>query len=243
MALHVDYQVRWKNYRGFRDTGWIVFKPLTLLIGPNNAGKTSITAPLLLLAQTMRSQEGKSALVTRGDLADVGSYSALINEHNDKRDLYLGFKFHVHESNEKRSAVKKYPPGIVELTFGLDKKQKQIIEKQYKLSDIYGTELFEIKRNTRGNEIINWAKRGKFSPAELVAIRDTPPMNFLFTPGATLYQLRKGQDRDARGKRNFPKHFQPILRYRASAQKSFEEFLIPSRMLGRSVKKYVDTMT
>src|SRR5205814_1200192 len=57
MALHIDYYVRWKNFRAFADTNWIVIKPLTILIGPNNAGKTSMTAPLLLMSQTLWSKD------------------------------------------------------------------------------------------------------------------------------------------------------------------------------------------
>ncbi len=33
MSLEVDYQIRWKNYRAFEDTGWITIKPLTIPLG------------------------------------------------------------------------------------------------------------------------------------------------------------------------------------------------------------------
>lgn len=43
--FHVDYQIRWKNFKRFADTGWLTIKPITILIGPNSSGKTSILAP------------------------------------------------------------------------------------------------------------------------------------------------------------------------------------------------------
>jgi len=51
MAMHVDYEIRWKNYRAFEDTDWVKIRPLTVIIGPNNSGKTSVISPILLLAK------------------------------------------------------------------------------------------------------------------------------------------------------------------------------------------------
>jgi predicted ATP-dependent endonuclease of OLD family len=53
-----DYEVRWQNFKGFVDTGWIKIKPITILIGPNNAGKTSFIDPFLLMNQTITSDIG-----------------------------------------------------------------------------------------------------------------------------------------------------------------------------------------
>jgi AAA15 family ATPase/GTPase len=52
MAVHSTYEVRWKNFKGFEDTDWIKIKPITILIGANNSGKTSFLAPILLMNQT-----------------------------------------------------------------------------------------------------------------------------------------------------------------------------------------------
>jgi len=42
------FHVRWQNFRGLHDTGWLAIKRLTILIGPNGNGKTSVIALLLL---------------------------------------------------------------------------------------------------------------------------------------------------------------------------------------------------
>lgn len=46
---------RLQNFRGFTDTDWIELKPLTLLVGPNNTGKSSILRFLPLLRQSVDS--------------------------------------------------------------------------------------------------------------------------------------------------------------------------------------------
>ena len=51
------FSVRWQNFRGFVDSDWIEIRPLTLFVGPNNSGKTSLLAPLLLLKQTLESRD------------------------------------------------------------------------------------------------------------------------------------------------------------------------------------------
>src|SRR5262245_38610169 len=76
-----DVEVRWENYRSFVDTGWIKLKPLTILVGTNSSGKSSFISPLLILAQTIRSADRESAIITRGDMADVGDYRDLIHNH------------------------------------------------------------------------------------------------------------------------------------------------------------------
>jgi len=113
MAFHTDnYEIRWRNFRSFDDTGWLSLKPLTILIGPNNCGKSSIIAPLLMMSQTLMSSDMSSSLVTRGPLIDVGTYKDIIRDHDSTRDLTLGFRFHLHKrEGEELKQVGQYPPG------------------------------------------------------------------------------------------------------------------------------------
>src|SRR2546425_97091 len=77
-----DYAIRWQNFRGFADTGWLTLPPLTILIGPNNSGKTSVITPLLLMNQTLQSRDASTPIVTRGSLLDAGSFQNLLTEHD-----------------------------------------------------------------------------------------------------------------------------------------------------------------
>jgi AAA15 family ATPase/GTPase len=78
----VGLEVRWQRFRGFPDTGWLRLKPLTILLGANNSGKSSLLAPLLLIKQSMGSKTGRNALMTRGDYVNVGSFRDFAHRHD-----------------------------------------------------------------------------------------------------------------------------------------------------------------
>ena len=65
------FRFRWKNFRSLKDTGWIDVKPLTIFIGSNNSGKTSLFNPLLIMKQTIESADLKLPLKTKGKYVKV----------------------------------------------------------------------------------------------------------------------------------------------------------------------------
>src|SRR6266511_2932022 len=108
-----EFAVRWQNFRSLGDTGWLEIRPITIILGANASGKTSLIAPLLLLKQTLESTESSLALKTQGDLFNAGTYRKLILSHRSERTLSLGIRFHYHDPKEKRSDLKhvgEYPP-------------------------------------------------------------------------------------------------------------------------------------
>jgi predicted ATPase len=88
-----EIQFRWRAFRKFSDTGWLRLRPLTVLIGPNNSGKSSLLAPFLLLKQTRQARDRDRQLITRGDLLNVGNFADLIYEGAEDRRLILGLRF------------------------------------------------------------------------------------------------------------------------------------------------------
>ena len=87
-------EIRWQNFRPFRDTDWLEIRPITVIIGVNNSGKTSILDPLLLLKQTLRSKRAQSALVLRGDFVNAGSFSDIAYQHDDTEMVTFGIRYH-----------------------------------------------------------------------------------------------------------------------------------------------------
>lgn len=85
--------MRWTNFRGYERSPFIEFPALTLLIGRNNAGKTSAYAPLLLLRQTLDAQNPETALLFRGSLVDFGSYRDVVTDHDVSRKLAMRLDF------------------------------------------------------------------------------------------------------------------------------------------------------
>lgn len=77
-----------ENFKGFSVPQEIPLRPLTLLYGPNSAGKSSIIKSLLLLKQTLSSNNtSSSALLPKGKLTDVGNYQEMVFQHDISREI------------------------------------------------------------------------------------------------------------------------------------------------------------
>ncbi|MCY4229053.1 MAG: AAA family ATPase [Gammaproteobacteria bacterium] len=74
------------NFRGFKECITVKFAPITVLIGRNNAGKSSIVKFLLMLQQSLGT--GKSGfLVSRGERTDLGPFHNLKNTLSGEKTL------------------------------------------------------------------------------------------------------------------------------------------------------------
>lgn len=185
MALHVNYEFRWKNFRAFRDTGWFTIRPLTILVGPNNSGKTSVHAPLLLLSQTMASRDSVTPLVTRGPLLDFGMFEHVIHNHDTSKELFLGLRYHTHDVSRKLKPVGAYPPGAAEVALTAGERPEDILLTSFEVSDLYKRTLLRQTRNRNGTYKIQSAAV-HLKPKERQAVAKSAPVNFLFTPTAAL---------------------------------------------------------
>jgi AAA15 family ATPase/GTPase len=63
-----------KNFKSLSDASF-KFKPITLLIGANNSGKSSFISLLLTLKQTLASRNMESPFVLEGPYVQLGSFS------------------------------------------------------------------------------------------------------------------------------------------------------------------------
>lgn len=79
-------QLRLSNFRAFDDEVTIRFRPITLLIGKNNTGKSSIIKFLLMLQQSL-SSSSKSFLAPSGERVRLGRFSELKNVGSRKKNL------------------------------------------------------------------------------------------------------------------------------------------------------------
>lgn len=82
-----------KNYKAFKEV-YIPFKPITILLGANSIGKSSIIQLLLLLKQTAKedNRSYKSVLRLYGDYVNIGEPINLF--HKLKTDLPIELKLH-----------------------------------------------------------------------------------------------------------------------------------------------------
>ena len=82
--------IRMKNFKSWADSGEVKLAPLTGFFGANSSGKSSLLQMLLLLKQTIGSEE----VLFFGDensLVNLGSFNEVIHRHNRNAQLELEF--------------------------------------------------------------------------------------------------------------------------------------------------------
>ena len=89
-----------KNFKSIRDSGKIAIKPLTIFIGPNNSGKSSLLQFLLALKQTIEARDTESPFSTRQreGYVDIGGYEDFIFLH--EKEKALSFKLYFEEETD-----------------------------------------------------------------------------------------------------------------------------------------------
>ena len=94
-------KLRLKNLKTWSKQLWepgVELAPITLLLGPNSAGKTSILQLPLLLKQTFESPDRLLDLNLGGqptDLVDLGTFESLIHNHDTRQELGIGLTLSV----------------------------------------------------------------------------------------------------------------------------------------------------
>jgi predicted ATPase len=193
MAFHVnDYEIRWKNYRPFKDTGWIALRPLTILIGNNNSGKTSVISPLLLMAQTLASRDVVTPLVTRGPLIEAGTFKDILHNRDTSQTLFLGLRYHLHTPTDSTKPVGEYVPGAIEITLAAGDRPEDIRLRDFALYDIYKRPYIRHHYNSHdGGYTLTWGSNEEITLSERRAIMDSKPVNFLFSPTSVLRNYQR----------------------------------------------------
>lgn len=91
-------RLRLKNFKAWSDTGDLSLRPLTMLLGTNSSGKSSLIQSLLLLKQTARSPDRTVHLNLGGDevndLFNFGAFEDVLNQSAEApRQFSIGFDF------------------------------------------------------------------------------------------------------------------------------------------------------
>ncbi|MBI5040139.1 MAG: DUF3696 domain-containing protein [Gammaproteobacteria bacterium] len=85
------------NFRGFKKAVDIGLAPLTFLVGPNSAGKSSIFDAFLLVAQSgfLPAWENRTVPTWIGPLVDLGSFGDVVYGHQDRLQIGLSIEVSV----------------------------------------------------------------------------------------------------------------------------------------------------
>ena len=91
-------ELRLLNFKAWGEDTWrepMKLGRVTLLLGPNSSGKTSLIQSLLLLKQTFSSPDRQLDLNLggqEGDLLDLGTFRDVVSRNDQSKDLGIGFR-------------------------------------------------------------------------------------------------------------------------------------------------------
>ncbi len=194
-----SFLFRWENFRSFEDTDWVEIKPLTIVLGSNNSGKSSLLAPLLLMKQTLDSPDIKIPLMLKGPLINAGAYRDLINNHDETKNLTFSLRFHHHKQGKKEPSLGAYPPGGVSAQFKIAHQNapNDVELVSYKVFDVIGRPYLErIHQKGEAYSLAFHPTRPKLDTKTSRRILTDSPQHFIFTDDAVhdmlTEKLRKG---------------------------------------------------
>jgi predicted ATPase len=80
-----------ENLKSFGERQEAPLADITLVYGPNSAGKSTLIQALLLLKQTMdAAEEYRAHLIARGPFVDLGSFPSLVHHHDTEKPVIIG---------------------------------------------------------------------------------------------------------------------------------------------------------
>ncbi|MGF1522842.1 MAG: DUF3696 domain-containing protein [Leptolyngbyaceae cyanobacterium] len=82
-----------ENFKSFKNLEELTLRPITILCGTNSCGKSSILQSILLLKQTIESQNPNQTLLLNGRLVRLGSFESIIFERNVDNKLIFDLTF------------------------------------------------------------------------------------------------------------------------------------------------------
>ena len=101
------------NFKSLEKSGELDIAPITLIMGPNSSGKSSILKPLLLMKQTADSRDLQRSVQVDGSYVELGPYHDFVFNHDCKRSVKFPVFFslsserHVLANYEKKYQGKK----------------------------------------------------------------------------------------------------------------------------------------
>jgi len=203
-------KLRIRNFKCFEDTGEMEIRPLTLFVGPNSSGKSSILQMLLALRQTVESIDIRTAFAPNDGWVRLGSYPDFIFRHDWQRPLEVALEFTERQAlmltrKRRRPILRREPlKFVLSVRWRYNKKTTQIqLEKSETEVQVEGLRFKQsVWRNSRGGYEARVIIDRNGQPDEWQ--HEAVPVRFYdFTP-----RLKRGEKPEGLAKR-VPRH--PIV--------------------------------
>lgn len=80
------------NFKSIKDESTIAFAPLTLFVGQNSAGKSTLIQSILLTAQTIQSNVAARSVVLNGRIIRLGSFADIRANNSNEGNVTIAFE-------------------------------------------------------------------------------------------------------------------------------------------------------
>jgi predicted ATPase len=195
------------NYRAFRDAS-IPFAPITVFVGPNNAGKSSVLSVIRLLSQTLRSIDPQTTMLLEG----FGVYRDIVYGNENRREIKIKLDL---EGEERK--------GGIELSYGYRAQRREVVLRGFRGYELLTSESQEESTFIRteyseasGNQLIR-EFRG-FTTEDIDKIKApfyhfVPTLSFLILERIRRSQAKRGIKADSPSSVVFSKQIQGFARF------------------------------
>jgi len=142
-----------KNYKCFSNPTLINIRPLTIFIGSNSSGKTSMLKLLLLLKEAIESRYSYAPIIFKGKYINFGSYNDVVYKHDIKNKMSFGIKLNNLSIRPRwlpRSSHERTPVDLTNIsiitTFKCIKRSKEVAIDYYHIYDEFKNIEMRLKR-------------------------------------------------------------------------------------------------
>jgi predicted ATPase len=136
-----------KQFKAWADTGPMALKPITLLLGTNSSGKSSLIQSLLLLKQTVDSPDRTIHLNLggdeRNDVFNFGDFSSILTQGSTDRQFEIHFTFSRSSTDERIAA------GAFHAVYG-QTANGAVVTQLLRLSGQADDRVFRVQRREKG---------------------------------------------------------------------------------------------
>ncbi len=150
-------KLRLENYKAWKGKREVQLAPVTLLLGTNSSGKTSLLQPLLLLKQTVESPDRKLPLYLGGqpqDLLSLGSFKELVSGQDSKTQLAFGIEYEIDTSSDEEGPAERLAGQVIQFDVTYCSPGAKNVPVVDELKYHIGNRAFSVKRQAKGGYLL-----------------------------------------------------------------------------------------